>query len=147
MFGAWLTKGLHGFLQLLNGSKAEMHIHQIHEALAIGDVRLKQHCQPNSVFLLWRSLPKLKWGFIHTSGGKTAHIYVNYCRGRKCPILKKERCVPGAVRVKYLVSLWSLVVTAHLKSVSPHFLVMVAAVIVPRRRHHNARIEHEYCYC
>lgn len=66
--------------------------------------------------------------------GKTPPVYVNHCNGIKRPVLDDQRCLPHAVRVKYLV-------VGHLKSVAarPELPVIVGAVIVVRQLHRNAR--------
>lgn len=121
-------------------------IHIIPKALC-----LKICCKPDSISLLWCSLPtfKLVFFFMGTFRGKTAHIYVNYCCDKK---KKKEKVLFSKIRavchtqlrVKYVASPrdW-LVIAGLFKITLSDFVATAAAVIIAKQRYRNAQRAHD----
>lgn len=131
---AWFTKGLHGFLQLLYGSKCfetETMYQSNYKAFAKGNVHLKLCCQPNSISLPWCSLPTFR--------GETG-IYTN--KGCLCILppsvhfstisavwhtewnIQCLLCVDG--------NCWTFIISV---TAQPDFLMIKAELIISRLRH------------
>lgn len=105
-------EGLCGLLWLLNGSEPET-AHPSNSSSPRDGWCCVSKCAANRIATLGSGAvcPQMwfKLCVVHTFERKTAHIYANDCRGKRKKkkrrlIPRDQRCLPHAVRVKYLAS-------------------------------------------